>query len=1129
MRMATAVWMRHMGWSVVGVLLGTLGALPAFAEPDREPTFTPEQVEFFQKQVEPILKARCFKCHGGEDRLRGNLRLTTRAGVLKGGDLGPVVSLDKPAESVLLKAIRYDELKMPPSGQLPAGEIEILTQWVKEGLPVSPERMGVAEAQPQEGESRPNPRDYWAYRPVAPPPVPEVRRTDWVKNPIDAYLLAKLEAAGLEPNPPASPVELVRRLAYDLTGLPPNPADVDRYLAAANGPQAEEAWRALVDQLLDSPQYGEKWGRHWLDLVRFAETHGYERDSAKPFAWRYRDYVINALNADKPYQQFLVEQLAGDELENPSTEALIATGYYRLGIWDDEPADRLLAKYDVLDGIVSTTGQVMLGLSIGCARCHDHKKDPLPQADYYRLLAYFRDVSDMNVGNLRRVVLDQDQKERAALQLAHRRDEQQVYRELQDWRHKFAGALARERGLEVTGRSQDLTGLRFRFYRDTFEQLPDFEPLKPEEQGELPEGRPTLAVASRAEAIGIVFEGTLQAPQTGAYEFQFQATEGARLVVGSHTVFERRKKGKHKGEGRMQLEAGEHPFRLEYFNTVAEPVLKLSWSGPGFETRSLTEGAPGRGPLVADSRAKAQEWKFTTQTPAADWNQPAFDDAGWKAAPGGFGVRGTPGSHVRTEWKSNEIWLRKKFEVGVVPARLALTLHHDEDAQIYLNGELLHEAPGFATDYQTIILPTSASSRLRVGENVLAVRCRQTGGGQYIDVGLEEAPAAAVLDALLAEHGPALLGEGFAKVQALQQRLTELKQTKLPEPGIEVMCVEERGREPTHVLLRGNPQAVGDKVEPAPPGVACGPEPVAIEERPGGGSSGKRLALARWITHPDNPLTWRVMANRLWQHHFGRGIVATPNDFGQLGEPPTHPELLDWLARQFVERGGSLKAMHRLILTSNAWRMSSSGSPTGLARDAGNNLFWRFNMRRLSAEEVRDSILATTGSLRLEAGGPGVYPRIPAEVLAGQSVPGSGWGKSPPEQANRRSVYVHVKRSLLVPILSQHDQADTDSSCPVRFTTTVPTQALGMLNGEFTNEQAALFAERLEREHPGDLARQVAAALRLTTSRLAAEPEVRRDVEFVTRLREREGLSAAAALRAYCLVLLGSNEFAYLD
>jgi len=1120
-------------WACVGSLMLLSGVVTrgARAEPDREPEFTPEQVEFFQKQVEPILKANCFKCHGNEERLRGNLRLTTRAGVLRGGDLGPVVSLDKPAASLLLKAIQYndDSLKMPPTGKLRSEEIEVLTQWVQEGLPVNPERLGVAEVNEPSAEGQPDPRDYWAYQPLGTAAVPQVRQQDWVRNPIDAFLLARLEAAGLEPNRPATRAELVRRLSYDLTGLPPTAADVASFLAAAEGEPAEQAWRELVDKLLDSPQYGEKWGRHWLDLVRFAETHGYERDSAKPFAWRYRDYVINAFNADKPYGQFLLEQLAGDELENPSTEALIATGYYRLGIWDDEPADRLLAKYDVLDGIVSTTGQVMLGMSIGCARCHDHKRDPLPQADYYRLLAYFRDISDMNVGNLRRVVLDQDQKERAALQLAHRREEQQVYRDLQQWRHKFAGELSRQRGVEVTGRSQDIAGLKFRFYRDTFEQLPDFESLKPEEQGELPEGRPTLAVASRAEAIGIVFEGQLQVPQGGTYEFQFQVTEGARLLIGSHTVFERRKKGRHKGEGRMKLEAGEHPFRLEYFNTVAEPVLKLSWSGPGMELRSLTESAPGRGPLVADSRTKGQEWRYTTATPGDDWMQPGFDESQWKQGAGGFGVKGTPGSHVRTEWKRQDIWLRKTFSLAALPARLALTLHHDEDARLFLNGQPLHLATGFTTDYQEVILPAEATSLLRVGENVLAVHCRQTSGGQYIDVGLEEAPVAAVLDALLAEQGPALLGDGYAQVQTLQRRLAELKQAKLPEPGIEVMCVEERGREPTHILLRGNPQAVGDKVDPAPPGVACGPGPVAVEERAGANSSGKRLALARWITHPDNPLTWRVMANRLWQHHFGRGIVATPNDFGRLGELPTHPELLDWLARQLIEKQGSLKALHRLILTSNAWRMSSAGSPAGLGQDAGNNLFWRFNMRRLSAEELRDSILATTGALQLERGGPGVYPQIPAEVLAGQSVPGSGWGKSPPEQANRRSVYVHVKRSLLVPILSQHDQADTDASCPIRFTTTVPTQALGMLNGEFTNQQAAVFASRLEREHPGELPRQVATALRLTTSREASAEEVGRDVEFVNRLREQEGLSAEAALRAYCLVLLGSNEFAYID
>jgi hypothetical protein len=271
------------------------------------------------------------------------------------------------------------------------------------------------------------------------------------------------------------------------------------------------------------------------------------------------------------------------------------------------------------------------------------------------------------------------------------------------------------------------------------------------------------------------------------------------------------------------------------------------------------------------------------------------------------------------------------------------------------------------------------------------------------------------------------------------------------------------------------------------------------------------------------------MANRLWQFHFGRGIVPTPNDFGNLGEAPTHPELLDWLAGEFVRAGWKLKTMHRLIMLSNAYRMSSAATPAGLDKDPGNRLFWRFNMRRLAAEEVRDSILAVSGKLNLKAGGPGVYPPIPKEVLAGQSVPGSGWGNSPPEEASRRSVYVHVKRSLLVPILSQHDMADTDSSCAVRFTTTVPTQALGMINGEFTNEQAERLAERFEREMPDELPKQIVRGIRLTASRTPGKDEIERDAAFVRKLQNESGMTAHKALTQYCLLLLNANEFVYLD
>lgn len=750
-------WRRLIGMNVAilaGVLLSltldrNCAAEDAAAKPVSDAdSFSKDQLEFFEKQVQPILKARCLKCHGGEEKIRGGLRLSSRAALLKGGDQGPAIELKTPAESLLLQAINYESLEMPPSGKLPKAEIDILTKWVTQGAPWSPADQDTAE-KPHEGPPKVDDaaRNYWAYRPLHDPSVPPVKNGGWARNPIDAFLLAKLEKASINPAPPADPIALIRRAYYDLTGLPPKPEEVDLFAADPS----DAAYERMVNRLLDSPQYGEKWGRHWLDLVRFAETHGFERDSVKPFAWRYRDYVVNAFNSDKPYDQFLKEQIAGDELDVVTQESMIATGYYRLGQWDDEPADRLLAKYEVLDGIVSTTGQLVLGMTVGCARCHDHKKDPVPQRDYYRMLAFFRDVTDMNPKNTR----------------------------------------------------------------------------------------------------------------------------------------------------------------------------------------------------------------------------------------------------------------------------------------------------VFASD--------------------------------------------------------------------------------------EIMCVAEQGREQTQVLIRGNPGAPGDAVEPGFPLVLTSAAP-EIRERPAAdGTSGKRRALAEWLTSSENPLTSRVMVNRIWQFHFGRGIVPTPNDFGKLGEPPTHPELLEWLAGQFVRRGWRIKDMHRLLMLSSAYRMSSQASAVGLERDPGNMLFWRFNMRRLAAEEVRDSILAVSGTLNLKAGGPGVFPPIPKAVLAGQSVPGSGWGNSPPEEASRRSIYVHVKRSLLVPILAQHDMADTDSSCAARFTTTVPTQALGMLNGEFTNEQAGKVAERLEREAPGYLAGQVTRGIRLTTSRRPTHDEVQHDVEFIKMLQDGSGLRPPTALVQYCLLLLNANEFVYLD
>jgi len=819
----------------------------AVADADKKPTadkqFTPEQVTFFEKEVLPILEANCTRCHG-ESKARGDLRLDTREGVLKGGKKGADISLDKPETSRLLAAIRHKGLKMPPDGKLGDKQIEVLSRWVKAGIPWKPGVVAVAKEPPREPiRITEETRNYWAYKPVQRPVVPPVKNKAWIRNPIDAFILSGLETKGLSPAPPADRVALIRRATYDLTGLPPTPEQIDAFLAD----HSPDAYEKLIDRLLASPHYGEKWGRHWLDLVRYAETNGYERDGAKPFVWRYRDYVIRSFNDDKPYDRFIKEQLAGDEIDRENADAVIATGYFRLGIWDDEPADPAQARADEMDDLVATTGQVFLGMTMNCARCHDHKIDPIPQRDYYQLAAFFRDI--------------------------------QPYNNAADVR--------------------------------TSSSLTDITP-----------------------------------PQTRAnYEKNWKIREI------------------------RQAELQEAMTKIE-----DEAIKKM----PAVDQRA-TEG-PERPKVIARKL----------------------------------------GQFLTTEQSATYAKLKDELEV-------------------------------------------------------------------------------------------------------LRQKL---------EPGRELAlsvanCLVDPPR--THILARGNPHSPGVEVKPGFPEVLGAPTPVIPTPVKDARSSGRRTVLANWIASEKNPLTARVMANRLWQHHFGRGIVATSNDFGKFGSGPTHPELLDWLAGELVAGGWKLKRMHKLLMMSSAYQMSSKATDRELRDDPENTLFWRFNMRRLTAEEVRDSILAASGKLNPKMGGPSFYPVLSREVLAGQSMPGNGWGKSPAEETIRRSVYIHSKRSLLVPILSTHDLADTDTSCPVRYTTTVPTQVLGMLNGEFTNEHAAAFADRLRRESTDDLSAQVRRAIRLTTGHVPKEDEVKRDFAFIKNLESKGKLSERDALKHYCLLAVNTNEFIYLD
>lgn len=877
---------------------------------------------------------------------------------------------------------------------------------------------------------------WWAFEPLQRPPVPAVADATWPANPVDAFVLSRLEARGLRPSPPADPAALLRRATYDLTGLPPTPAAI----AAFAADPSPEAYERVVEGLLASPQYGVKWARHWLDLVRYAETDGYERDRRKPFVWRYRDWVVDALNADLPYAEFLRAQLAGDEKPEPTVADLVATGFYRLGVWDDEPTDPLQARYDDLDGIADTTARAMFGVSMGCARCHDHKKDPLPQRDYYAFLAFFENVRPYDL---------QAQTVPADGALASHRQAVAAFATRRAALHgglraaaaaawDAAPAEAREAALAADRRS-----LVARYDCDRL--LAD-------------ELRPDHGLA------------------VGTVHGQVVAVDGRR---GTAMRFD--------GDDHVEL-----PRLVQDSFTVA------------FFVRSDHRG-PGRG---EDTRWFTGAGLVDGEVPGivADWGIAWHSDGRIVAGTGDpeTFVASGPGHH-------DGRWHHVAFTRDRSSGRIAL----------YVDGVLVGDAFGSKN-------PLDAPARLALG------RLQPGGGGfrgdldelRFVDRALSAAEVAALALDLPGGLGSPLLGSAdaaptFAECAALRPPALAT---------VEVLAVQEQGRNGPDgfVRVRGNAHVRGAPVRPAFPAMLGGGEPVCTPVDGARPSSGRRTALADWIVDPRHPLTWRVVANRLWQHHFGRGLVRSGNDFGRLGDLPTHPELLDWLACEVLARGGSLKAMHRLLLTSATYRMASMPVPEAAAKDPQNDLFWRFDRRRLTAEEMRDSLLAMAGVLELQTGGPSVFPPLPAQVLATASRPDEAWGDATPAEAARRSLYVHSKRSLQEPLLAAFDQADTDNSCPSRFATVQATQALILLNGDFAQQQAERFAARLRAEAP-DLSSQLERGLLLVTQRPPRAADRDRLLALAADLQRDHGKTPAQALQRCCLVLLNGNEFAYLD
>jgi hypothetical protein len=869
------------------------------------------------------------------------------------------------------------------------------------------------------------PSAWWAYQPLARPAVPDAEMQGWVRSEIDAFVLAGLESRGLQPAASASRAVLLRRLTYDLTGLPPTIEEI----AAFEGDRSENAYEAVVDRLLASPQYGVKWAQHWLDLVRYAETEGYERDNKKPFIWRYRDWVVDALNADMPYGEFVTRQLAGDELPNAKVADHIATGFFRLGIWDDEPTDRQQHLYDDYDGIADTTARGMLAISMGCARCHDHKKDPLPHRDYHGFLGFFENVAayDMRA----RSVPSDGAKDRYDEAIASYTTAANACRE------ELRGIAS---GQASSSRETDRQEVTVASY-----------------PGET--GNATKLLDEIGDQHGAVHGQVVQVPGHSGSALRFDGDDHCRIprVV-------------------------EDSFSVSFFVRS-----KSRGGGQPRDTRWFT----GTGLVDGEVPGIVNDWGIS-------WHSDGIIAAG----------TGRPEKFVASGRGYNDgEWHHVTFTRDQASGRIAL----------YMDGALVSEAKG-------------GKQSLTTPDDLVIGRMRPGGGGFRGDLDeltfFSRALTAGEV-AALAFDSPNGIGDGPAFDQSsVIAKLGELRRPKLET--LDVLAVRERGRNapPAIIRLRGNVHAKGDEVPIAVPAMLGEPALGAIEPRET--SSGRRTALAKWIVRPDNRLTWRVIANRLWQHHFGRGIVRTSSDFGRLGSLPTHPELLDWLACEVLARGQSLKAMHRLIVTSSTYRMSSQADPKALKEDPLNDSFWRFNRRRLTAEEVRDSILAVNGTINLELGGPPVFPPLPRAVLQTASRPNAAWGRSNAKQAARRSLYVHVKRSLPEPLLAAFDRADTDFSCPVRFATVQPTQALSMINGDFANLQARRFADRLMREEE-DLPNRLRRAMRLVSQRAPTDVGIARLLDLAKAMQSEFGRSEADALQRCCLVLLNCNEFLFLD
>jgi cytochrome c553 len=1059
--------------------------------------------EFFEKEVRPLLVERCLKCHGGE-KTRGGLKLTSREAILKGGDTGPAAAPGKPKDSLLVQALHYTEtVKMPKDGKLDDKEVAVLTRWVEVGLPYP--SADAAQVKGPGFQITDEQRKFWAFQPVKVVPPDDVKDKSWAKSDLDRYILSALEAKGLKPAKSADRRTLIRRATFDLTGLPPTPEEIDAFLKD----DSPGAFATVVDRLLSSPAYGERWGRHWLDLARYTDSFdargvGGEGDCAD--AWRYRDWVIDAFNKDMPYDEFVRDQVAGDlapTKDGFNRSGTIATGFLAIGNWGGGDADKDKLLTDIADDQVDAVSRTFLGLTTACARCHDHKFDPISQADYYGLAGMFFSTHILpNVGPktdgppmLRIPLLPPDE-------LAKRQDVQ--------------------KGIEEG--DKNLKQARAKAYEDFA-------------QARLPE---------TAKYLTAVWEFKQQSPATSMDDFASKKglhpsafrhwidylsggdvklmTKAVRDVGG--------KAGVHGWRGEADCpnvlanstnaEVSILTFKLPPKSVSVHPGPKngvaVRWRSPIKGTFRVSGGVTDADPACGDGIAWAIDLRH--EKVRQDLAAGEFPNGGSQKFDQGKGADALKAIEME-EGDALDLVVLPKGDYSCDTTTVDLTIALADDSKKWnlaadAAGDILADGKGnpHADGYGN----ASVWSFLDMAES----RRAQNPGGDAALEALEKATAGD--DRAAVEKAAAEFQKAFAFTDArspfflrsaddekaladdlrhdLAKRAADLDALKkTPLPPLEYANGAQDGGVPgsphegvhdVRIHGRGRYDRLGDLVPRRFPEILAG-----TDQKPVASGSG-RLQLAEWLSGKDNPLTARVMVNRIWQHHFGEGIVATPSNFGKLGARPSHPELLDYLADEFERSGWSIKAMHRRMMLSATYQQSCDNEKSNA--DPENRLLNRMNRRRLEAEAVRDGLLAVAGRLDMKMGGLGVRDF----------------------NAPRRTVYLMTIRSDRSGFGPLFDVADSTAPVDKRTVSTVAPQALFLMNHPFILEQRKALAKRVVAEGKDERER-IERAYALLYGRPPVEVEVKIGLDFLAKG------GGEKAWEEYCQVLLCANEFIYVD